>query len=279
VFCNQLNNAAKYSESRGRIAVDAVRADREVVVTVRDTGFGIPDDVLPRVFDMFTQADPAMERSKSGLGVGLTLVKRLIELHGGTVEARSEGLGRGSEFTVRLPLVPDASAATKVSDASVEHALPSMSHRILIVDDNRDAADTMALMLRIKGNIVETAYDGLEAVRVAGEFHPGVALLDIGLPKLDGYETARTIRREKWGTGMVLIAVTGWGQKEDRRRSSEAGFDYHIVKPVDPADLLQLLATLRPKSHHERSDTDERQQVRSPDMSPTQVADPPSAAL
>ncbi len=277
VFCNLLNNAAKYSESSGRIAVDASRADREVVVTVRDSGFGIPDDVLPRVFDMFTQADPSMERSKSGLGVGLTLVKRLVDLHGGTVEARSEGLGKGSEFTVRLPILADASVTTKVSDSGVDLALPVMSHRILIVDDNRDAADTMALMLRIKGNIVETAYDGLEAVRVASEFRPGVALLDIGLPKLDGYDTARTIRREKWGAGMVLIAVTGWGQKEDRRRSSEAGFDYHIVKPVDPSDLLQLLATLRPTPYTERGNEDQRHEARTRDTSQTPLS-PPAAS-
>ena len=278
VFCNLLNNAAKYSESRGRIDVNAAREDREVVVTVRDTGFGIPDDVLPRVFDMFTQADPTMERSKSGLGVGLTLVKRLIELHGGDVEARSEGLGKGSEFTVRLPILGDAPATAAVSDQDLQRSVPAVSHRILIVDDNRDAADTMALMLRIKGNIVETAYDGLEAVRVAGEFRPGVVLLDIGLPKLDGFETARTIRRERWSGSMVLIAVTGWGQKEDRRRSSEAGFDYHIVKPVDPADLLDLLVTLRPRSaHSERGGAEERQEARQSETSPSRFTDPPSA--
>ena len=278
VFCNLLNNAAKYSESSGRIAVSAVRADREVIVTVRDSGFGIPLDVLPTVFDMFTQADPTLERSKSGLGVGLTLVKRLIEMHGGTVEARSEGLGKGSEFTVRLPLLPDLPLTAKPTDAEVVLALPEMSHRILIVDDNRDAADTMALMLRIKGNQVETAYDGQEAVRVAGVFRPAIALLDIGLPKLDGYEAAKAIRRAEWGRGIVLVAVTGWGQQEDRRRSSEAGFDYHIVKPVDPADLLHLLATVRPAPLTD-ADVREQRDVGKRDAKGTPVADPPSAAL
>jgi len=244
VFCNLLNNAAKYSENRGRISINAVHAGGDVIVTVRDTGFGIPRDVLPHVFEMFTQADPTKERSKSGLGVGLTLVKRLIELHGGSVEARSEGPGKGSEFVVRLPLIAIESLALDNGIRKFERPVGKVSRRVLVVDDNRDSADTMAIMLRIMGHVVESAYDGLEAVRMAEKFRPDVALLDIGLPKLDGYQTARMIRMEEWGRVMALIAVTGWGQKEDRRRSREAGFDYHIVKPVDPGDLVRVLATL-----------------------------------
>jgi signal transduction histidine kinase len=246
VFCNLLNNAAKYSENQGRIALTATRFGGEVVVTVRDSGFGIPERVLPHIFDMFTQADPSDERSKGGLGVGLTLVKRLVELHGGTVEARSEGPGKGSEFTVRLPIMPDASLAKSSNADGTELGLSASSRRILVVDDNHDAADTMSMMLRLRGHDVKTSYDGVEALQAAGEFRPDVVLLDIGLPGLSGYETARCIRREPWGRRMALVAVTGWGQREDRRRSSEAGFDFHIVKPVDPASLMSLLSSLKP---------------------------------
>ena len=245
VFCNLLNNAAKYSANRGQIAIIASHDGVSVAVRVRDTGFGIPDDVLPRVFDMFTQADKTLEGAKGGLGVGLTLVKRLIELHGGVVEAHSEGLGKGSEFVVRLPILVDVTPATPADHVPglISTVVP---HRILVVDDNRDAADSMAMMLQILGNEVRTAYDGIEAVRAAGEFRPQVVLLDIGLPRLNGYETAERIRQESWGKSMVLAAVTGWGQKEDRRRSSEAGFDHHLVKPVAPTTLVELLSALPP---------------------------------
>jgi CheY-like chemotaxis protein len=185
-----------------------------------------------------------VDRSQGGLGIGLTLVKRLVELHGGRVEARSGGPGRGSEFVVRLPLVVAASGPpTPVSGE--EPPAPKSSLRILIVDDDRDGADSLGMLLRITGNDVRTAYDGQRGVELAGGFRPDVALLDIGLPKLSGYEACRRIRSRAWGRSVVLIAVTGWGQEEDRRRSHEAGFDHHMVKPVDPPALMKLLAELQ----------------------------------
>jgi len=176
------------------------------------------------------------------LGIGLTLVKRLVEMHGGRVEAGSEGPGKGSEFVVRLPIVVEASKPQE-SGGAAEHGVRS-SHRILVVDDNRDGADSLAAMLKLMGNDTRTAYDGQEGVDAAGEFRPDVIVLDIGLPKLNGYEACRRIREQPGGKGVVLIAITGWGQDEDRRRSRVAGFDHHMVKPVDPQALMNLLAGL-----------------------------------
>jgi PAS domain S-box-containing protein len=243
-LCNLLNNAAKYTERGGRIVLTAERQGSDAVIGVRDSGIGIAPDMLPRVFEMFTQADRSLEKTHGGLGIGLSLVKRLVEMHGGRVEARSEGLGRGSEFVVRLPvLIEPPTAVPAASSAEIGASLTS-SHRVLIVDDNRDAADSLGMMLRAVGNDIRTAYDGVEAARVAGEFRPHVILLDIGLPRMNGYETARTIRREPWGKSVTLIAMTGWGQEEDRRRSKDAGFDRHMVKPVAPVALLEFLASL-----------------------------------
>jgi CheY-like chemotaxis protein len=221
-----------------------MRENGQAIVTVRDHGIGIPDEVLPRVFDMFTQADRPIERSKGGLGVGLTLVKQLVELHNGSVEARSEGPGRGSEFVVRLPLMAEAPEG-RVQNTFTDREVSLMRQRVLIVDDNRDAADTLAMMLEIMGNEVRTAYDGMEALQVGSELRPDVVLLDIGLPGLNGYEAARRIRAEPWGSRSLLIALTGWGQSEDRRRSREAGFDHHVVKPVAAGTLMELLASSR----------------------------------
>jgi CheY-like chemotaxis protein len=215
-----------------------------VVVSVTDTGIGIAADQLPCLFQMFGQVDSSLERSQGGLGIGLTLVKRLVEMHGGRIEARSEGPGQGAEFVVRLPLVVAATGPQSAGGAE-EPAPPKSSLRILIVDDNRDAADSLGMLLRLMGNDTRTAYDGQQGVDVAEEFRPDVILLDIGLPKLDGYEACRRIREQPWGKSAVLIAVTGWGQEDDRRRSHEAGFDHHMVKPVDPQDLMKLLAGLR----------------------------------
>ncbi len=243
VFLNLLNNAAKYCDRGGHIQLNVERQGSDVVVTVKDTGIGIAADQLPRIFEIFTQVDRSLEKSQGGLGIGLTLVKRLVEMHGGSVEARSEGVGKGSEFVVRLPVVIEASKPQE-SGGVAEQPVRS-SHRILVVDDNRDGADSLSEMLKIMGNDTRTAYDGQEGVDVAGEFRPDVVLLDIGLPKLNGYEACRRIREQPWGKGVVLIAVTGWGQDDDRRRSHEAGFDHHMVKPVDPQALMKMLAGLQ----------------------------------
>jgi PAS domain S-box-containing protein len=241
-FSNLLQNAAKYTEQGGHVWLTAERHGGEVVVKVRDTGLGIPAEMLPRIFEMFIQVDRSLERSQGGLGVGLTLVKRLVEMHGGSVEARSDGAGMGSEFTVRLPVaVALPSHQPQPPKGEGEKTIAPAKRRILVVDDNKDSADSLSMMLGITGMDVRTAYDGLEAVAAAAAFNPDVVLLDIGLPKLNGYEAARRIREQPWGKDMVLVAVTGWGQEEDRRRSQEAGFNAHMVKPVDPAALQQLL--------------------------------------
>jgi CheY-like chemotaxis protein/two-component sensor histidine kinase len=246
VFANLLNNAAKYTGQGGHIWLTAERHGGEVLVKVRDTGLGIPADMLSKIFEMFAQVDRSLERSQGGLGIGLTLVKRLVEMHGGSVEARSDGPGMGSEFTVRLPVaMASASHQPQPPKGEGEKTAAPARRRILVVDDNKDSADSMSMMLSIAGMEARTAYDGLEAVAVAAAFNPDVVLLDIGLPKLNGYEAARRIREQPWGKDMVLVAVTGWGQEEDRRRSQEAGFNFHMVKPVDPAALERLLAGLK----------------------------------
>jgi len=240
VILNLLNNAAKYTEPGGHITLTATREEGEVAVAVRDTGIGISADMLPNVFDIFTQVEPPADRSQGGLGLGLTLVKHLAELHGGSVEATSYGTGRGSTFTVRLPVAQGAAASV---DAVAPQAVASLpGHRILIVDDNRDGANSLAMVLRMLGNHVHITYDGIAAIIAAEAFRPNLVLLDIGLPRMDGHEVCRRIREQPWGKDMVLVAVTGWGQDEDRRRSLESGFDHHLVKPVNPADLEKLLA-------------------------------------
>jgi len=242
VFLNLLNNAAKYSDGGSHIQLNVERQGSDVVVTVKDTGIGIAADQLPRIFQMFTQVDRSLEMSQGGLGIGLTLVNRLVEMHGGRVEAMSEGPGKGSEFVVRLPIVVEASKPQE-SGGAAEHSVRSL-FRILVVDDNRDGADSLSEVLKMMGNDTRTAYDGQAGVDAAGEFRPDVILLDIGLPKLNGYEACRRIREQAGGNGVVLIAVTGWGQDDDRRRSRVAGFDHHMVKPVDPQALMKMLAGL-----------------------------------
>jgi two-component system CheB/CheR fusion protein len=238
VFSNLLNNAAKYTKRGGHIWFTVERQGSDALVSVRDDGIGIPQEMLARIFDMFTQVDQAADQSQGGLGIGLTLVRRLVDMHDGTIEARSQGLDQGSELIVRLPLIPPPPRLALKMDGAKATSLSGC--RILVVDDNRDSADTLGMLLRLKGNEIRIAYDGIEAVETAQAFRPELVLLDIGLPKLNGYEVAQRIRLEPWGRDMTLIALTGWGQDEDRRRSHEAGFNFHIVKPVE-LDALELL--------------------------------------
>jgi PAS domain S-box-containing protein len=245
VFSNLLNNSAKYSEPGGRITLSAERDRSRVTVSVKDTGIGISAIDLPRVFDMFAQVDASQLRAKDGLGVGLSLVQRLVRMHGGEIEARSEGPNRGSEFVIRLPTVTlEAHAAP----AEIHQAEDSrdLRTRVLVADDYRDSADSLTVMLRHFGADVRTAYDGQQAVDVAEEFRPDVALLDLGMPKLSGYDAARRIAQRPWSHNVVLIALTGWGQDADRERTRSAGFHYHLVKPVEFASLYKLLKSLRP---------------------------------
>ncbi len=241
VLTNLLNNAARYTPEGGRVWLTATTEGREAVVRVRDTGIGIPPEMLSRIFGLFAQVERPQERAAGGLGIGLSLVKSLTEMHGGSVEAHSDGPGQGSEFVVRLPLptekAPEVAAAPPEAPAAAERAV-----RILLVDDNLDASESLAMLLRLWGHEVAVAHDGPAALRAAEARPPQVALLDIGLPGMDGYELARRLRSRPGPGRAVLVALTGWGQEEDRRRSREAGFDHHLVKPVDLSDLRELLA-------------------------------------
>jgi signal transduction histidine kinase len=240
VFMNLLNNAAKYTPESGRIWLTARIEDQEVVVSVRDTGIGFSEDKLPHLFEMFFRAEDSQDRSQGGLGIGLSLVRSLVDMHKGTVVASSPGPGKGSEFVVRLPVSERVAAPRKVEEPQPKR----ITRRILVVDDNKDSADSLALLLRFSGSEVEAAHDGLEAIAKAEAFRPDVVLMDIGMPKLNGYDAARRIRQQPWGRTMVLIAQTGWGQGEDRRLAEEAGFNAHIVKPVEPATLIRMLSEL-----------------------------------
>jgi CheY-like chemotaxis protein len=237
VLTNLLNNAAKFTPPGGHVRLMAERSADEVVVSVRDDGIGIPADKLAHVFELFLQVDRSLDRSQGGLGVGLTLVQRLIELHGGKIEAHSAGPGQGSEFVVRLPVAN----VQPVQSGQAGPIVPAVSRRVLIADDNEDAAVSLGMVLRASGHEVRTARDGLEAVEEAARFLPEVLVLDLGMPRLNGYEAARRIRQQEWGKEMLLIALTGWGQQEDRGRSQQAGFDAHLVKPADPVALQALL--------------------------------------
>jgi len=242
VFANLLNNAAKYTEKGGRIRVAVERQGSDVVVSVEDNGVGIPAHMLPKVFEMFTQVDRSLERSQGGLGIGLNIVKRLVGMHDGSIVAESGGHGMGSQFVVRLPVVLTVTADTP--DEDDDRTAKPARRRILVVDDNVDGADSLAEMLRIMGNDTQSAHDGLEAVAVAEAFRPDVILMDIGMPRLNGYEACRRIRGEPWGRNIIIVAQTGWGQEDDKRKSQDAGFNFHMVKPVDPAALEKILAGL-----------------------------------
>jgi PAS domain S-box-containing protein len=240
ILSNLLNNACKFTNPGGQIQLTAERNGNELVVSVRDNGIGIPKDKLDSIFEMFSQADQSLERAHGGLGIGLTLVKRLVELHGGSIEARSEGVGRGSEFVVRLPIVIEAPELPSKSPPPETLRSP-VRRRILVVDDNHDSAESLAAVLNLTGHEASTAHDGPAAVAAADTLRPEVILLDIGLPKMSGYEVCRRIRVHQWGKEMMIFALTGWGQDEDRRKTKEAGFDGHLVKPVDHETLMKAL--------------------------------------
>jgi CheY-like chemotaxis protein len=242
VISNLLNNAAKYTMPGGHIWVTAQREGEEALVRVRDNGIGVPPDVLGRVFEPFVQSDGSLARSEGGLGIGLTLVRSLVEMHGGSVEACSPGLGQGSEFTVRLPVrIPQALPETNGRPLEAGAFSPARPVRVLVVEDNIDAAESLATLLRIWGHEVHVVHDGLQALEAAREQRPEVVLLDIGLPGLDGYQVAQRLREEGLDDAL-LVAMTGYGQPEDRRRSREAGIHHHFVKPVEPFVLRNLLA-------------------------------------
>jgi len=244
IVANLLNNAAKYTEDGGRISLTARREGSHAMISVRDSGVGIPVEVLPRVFDLFAQADRTYQRAQGGLGIGLTLVRTLVELHGGNVIANSDGVGRGSEFIVRLPLGVELENWRDMSRDGLDGVFAS--HRFLVVDDSRDAAHSLALLLESLGADVHTANDGRAALDELEAYRPSVMLLDIGMPGMDGLEVARRVRQRSSSRDLTVIALSGWGQDEDRRRSREAGIDYHMVKPVDLDELGRLLMALAP---------------------------------
>jgi len=246
VVGNLLNNASKFTKEGGAVRLILESDGDRIVVRVLDNGIGIAPEKLSNIFEMFVQADTSLERSIGGLGIGLSLVKNLVEMHGGRVTARSEGLGRGSEFVIDLPVAPPFTELTETDDLAKEIQKTGAGKRILVVDDNLDSAESLSVLLELSGHDVRLAHDGIDAVKTSDEFRPDVILLDIGLPRMNGYEAARVIRRRPWGNGVTLIALTGWGQKEDRERSKDAGFDTHLVKPVDHDELLRLLEVMEP---------------------------------
>jgi CheY-like chemotaxis protein/anti-sigma regulatory factor (Ser/Thr protein kinase) len=242
VIANILHNAAKFMDPGGRIRLSARRDGQYVAITIADTGIGIAPELIPRIFELFTQVHTKSERAQGGLGIGLALVRRLTEMHGGSVSVHSDGQGRGSEFTVRLPVMASPLAVLS-SQRREEGPIPEIEpQRILVADDNHDAAEALSLQLQLAGHEVRTAHDGVEALDLAATFEPDIVLLDLGMPKMDGYETARQLRLRSNGRRLSLIALTGWGQQQDRDRTADAGFDAHLVKPVAEAQLFRALA-------------------------------------
>jgi CheY-like chemotaxis protein/anti-sigma regulatory factor (Ser/Thr protein kinase) len=242
VIANLLNNAAKYTPAGGRILLAAQADDGLARVTVEDNGLGIPPEMLPRVFDMFTQVDRNLDRSRGGLGLGLTIARRLAELHGGRLEAHSDGDGRGTRFVLELPALGRPAAPPPERGGAARPGAAPQPLRVLVADDNADSGDSLGHLLRLAGYATTVVRDGLQAFRVAEELRPDAVLLDLGMPGLSGFEVARRLRLHDWGRAMLLVAVTGWGQHADRLRSEAAGFDHHVVKPVDPQEIEALLA-------------------------------------
>jgi CheY-like chemotaxis protein len=240
VFTNLLGNSCKYTPAGGHIQVRAKRDGNTVQIRFRDDGMGIPPEMVTRIFDMFTQVDSGQDRTQGGLGIGLSLVRNLVEIHGGTIQAESDGPGLGSTFTVRLPALAEGTVALTVPAAVPVGNGPK--RRVLVVDDNRDGAAALGLLLTIAGHEAHFAYDGIEAIEAAERVRPDVVLLDLGMPRLNGFEAAKKIREQEWGKEMTLVALTGWGQEDDRRKSKSAGFDHHMVKPLDYPTLAKLLS-------------------------------------
>lgn len=249
VFAGILNNSSKFSDVGAEIRIHAVRQDQWLTVAISDAGAGISDDLLPKVFEMFQRSGHRIRGGHAGLGIGMTLAKSLVELHGGRITVHSDGPGRGSTFEVQLNLKVPALYGAPTAAESITPSPQRKSARILIVDDNRDGAQGLALMLDLEGHDVRTAANGLEALEVAEHFRPHVVLLDIGMPGIDGYETARRLRARPWGQSVMLCAQTGWSQEDDKRRSRSAGFDRHLVKPVDPEELNRILAEVGHPTH------------------------------
>jgi len=244
VVTNLLNNAAKYTEPGGVVSLKVHREGEGVVITVRDNGVGIPQDMLPVVFDLFTQAERTIDRAQGGLGIGLTLVRTLVELHKGTVRVSSEGAGKGSEFTVMIPLISDTAALNGVQKNGGRGSAQATSQRVLVVDDNVDSANSLAMMLKMMGHELMVAHDGPDAIRMAQVFHPTLTLLDIGLPGMNGYLVAEQLRNIPELEGMVIAALTGYGEPQDRKRSRAAGFDRHFVKPLNFEKLNELIDSM-----------------------------------
>lgn len=242
VFANILNNAVKYTRPHGTITISAQLEEGQVAISIKDNGLGIPAGMQHSIFEMFTQINRSIEHGYTGLGIGLTLVKRLVEMHHGTITVHSAGPEQGSEFVVRLPL---STEAKDVAVAGIDLNVPHLRHRVLVVDDNRDSAALLGLVLKVLGNEIELAHDGLEAVAAAQQYRPSIVLMDLGMPKMDGYDAAREIRKHDWGKKMVLVALTGWGQDEDKLRTQHAGFDFHLTKPAEPAAIQQILDSVR----------------------------------
>jgi CheY-like chemotaxis protein len=240
VFQNLLDNAAKYTPMGGTITLRAETRGDRIEVSVRDTGIGIPPDVQSRVFELFTRVHPSDRIKTSGLGIGLSLARKLVELHGGTIEVRSEGVSRGSEFIVTLPMVV-ADQPAVAPEENAAHAVPDNRQRVLVVDDNRDAAESLGMLLEMDNCTVALAFDGPQALKMLDNFRPDIALLDIGMPGMDGYELARRIRATPQGARLMLVALTGWGQADDKKRAAEAGFNEHLTKPVDPDLLARII--------------------------------------
>jgi CheY-like chemotaxis protein len=245
VFLNLLNNAAKFTEVGGNITFEAAVKGPELVITVADSGIGIPLEMLPVIFDMFAQVDHSLERTQAGLGVGLTLSQHLTELHGGTILAHSDGRGQGSQFIIRLPVLSDDIEEPVAGDLDAGGTHPA-GHRILLADDNVDFAVSLCLLLEMLGHQVQVTHDGEEALKAFAAFKPDFAFLDIGLPKINGYDLVRRMRGLSAAGHCVFVAITGWGQEEDRRRAREAGFDHHLVKPVEPEQIRTILRKFSP---------------------------------